>query len=370
MIRWAFIVVSLLVFVIIRYVIDFSAITPAMSNTSQYLDGAMEALQSGGDKLDKQFYMTALIIGSIPESIRDTVIFLWGCFLIWLFVSKATNLRAGILALLLVLPPEVFALRIAFKETISAAVFAVIGTILMKENSKHGFRNAIIIMLLFAYFFRSYYYITAMVSIIVYLLSTLKLEMRLAALVPLTVIFVFVGINLPGDIFQTLQGARDLGIYRIGDIGGRTVFSNPFSPDGFFNFLGNYLYAIVRLNVPLAFFFTVSEFLMTIILIVYGYSVLGALRSPKQNIQIAGMIYVSHILVLWLFEPDYGSYLRHLTGSFALLMPFIAGYGRGSTEPTGPRDIVPPPHGNRLRSSATKFPRPPVPPIPQRGSIS
>jgi hypothetical protein len=100
--------------------------------------------------------------------------------------------------------------------------------------------------------------------------------------------------------------------------GARTSFYNPFDPATFVAFCADYAYAALRLNVPILFSPGPKEFAMQI----FVWIALSALFRRAQNnehtatseaLEMLTCLVIGHICVSMLFEPDLGSYIRHLS---------------------------------------------------------
>lgn len=176
-----------------------------------------------------------------------------------------------------------------------------------------------IIYLLYALIFRSYYFLITLIFISLYLFKISNGHMRIAIILALISIFLI----LPNSVYISLQSSRDIvNLDRLGvnDLGNRTAFKNPLVPDSFLNFIYNYIYAFLRLNFGFLFNLTIKDFIFAIYPLIYFYYSLKSLNKKLSGSFLASSLIISHVLVYFLFEPDTGSYARHLSST----LPYLA----------------------------------------------
>lgn len=222
----------------------------------------------------------------------------------------------------LLIAPILFFLSQFIKDT-ALVVFVIGSALVMRSRLPEIARIALVCAIygVFALLFRQYYYLIIVAFLGLCLLRTLPSALQVAAMMVGVVALAFV----PSDIFHQLQHARDsVNAFRIGrDIAGaRTAFVNVVEPGGYGNFLINYGYAIARLHLPFLFGqFRMQEAYLLMNLAAYGWLVWTGLRSRDRLVQTPVLLVVSHFTVLMLFEPDLGSYLRHLSSALPYLVP-------------------------------------------------
>src|SRR5690606_1092198 len=85
--------------------------------------------------------------------------------------------------------------------------------------------------------------------------------------------------------------------------------------------------AIVRLNFPIIFQPGTKELFLTVNVSILGYLAFLGLSSPDRRTWRPTLLFLSHFMVLMIFEPDYGSYLRHIMTSAPLLGPALLEIG-------------------------------------------
>ena len=222
----------------------------------------------------------------------------------------------------LLIAPILFFLTLFIKDT-ALVVFVIGSALVLRSKLPEMAKVALVcaIYCVFALLFRQYYYLIVVVFLGLCLLRHLPPVLQVAAVVIGFVALAFV----PSDVFYQLQHARDaVNAFRVGrDVeGARTAFVNIVEPGGYGNFLINYGYAIARLHLPFLFGpFRVQEAYLLLNLAAYAGLVWVSLRSRSRFVQTPGLLFVSHFAVLMLFEPDLGSYLRHLSSALPYLVP-------------------------------------------------
>lgn len=170
---------------------------------------------------------------------------------------------------------------------------------------------------------RPYYALIAALIPVLYFFASLSNRSKL-----LVVLLVFLaGFFLPSQALELLKAARDavneLRVLYPELEGNRTAFSNPIQSVGWLGFLGNYAYAIVRLNLPILFSQAANELVLTFFAMLWLYVIWLAGKIGDWRARFAARLMMSHLLVLWIFEPDLGSYLRHFSSCIVYLVPML-----------------------------------------------
>lgn len=271
----------------------------------------------------------------------DAFVMVTGAWLIWSMVVRAN--RLGLLAAALVLgaPCVFFNLFVASKDTLVVLMALVIAAAARGEQPGRGWvpmAMAMAMYLAYAATLRAYFALIAGLALAICVLSRLGGRWRL-----LLAAAILVGLAcLPPWVFAALQQPRDLAVDYLmfqSPFGSRTSFYNPFPPVSWAAFVGNYGYATVRLNVAVIWSPGVKEAVMQCwVFLAAGPPVVRAVqgvrvRRPGQDV--AASLILAHIAVSMLFEPDLGSYMRHLSSVAALSMLLLAPGGSGR-ESVGP----------------------------------
>jgi hypothetical protein len=181
------------------------------------------------------------------------------------------------------------------------------------------FLSSAVILILFSLIFRQYFFIVCafMLGIYAFRQSHSFWRIMMILIIPIALLII------PPNIYTLLQEQRDIvnaGRVGFSGSGTRTAFMNYTQPDGFSSFFVNYCYAIARLNFPVLFNFGLKEIYHMVIILLMGWLTILGLWSRDPRIWRTAVIFTAHFLTLMLFEPDLGSYLRHITTS----LPFVA----------------------------------------------
>ncbi|HGL6716703.1 hypothetical protein NTJ56_18680 [Burkholderia contaminans] len=173
---------------------------------------------------------------------------------------------------------------------------------------------------------RSYFALILAIAFAAWVFRHVSMLPRVAG----TLLFVAVLVALPNGVYTLLQQPRDLAVdYLVysSPFGARTSFYNPLPPDSFVHFVGNYAYSVVRLNLPVFFSFDPKGLAMQALIALFLCAawrrlpvrrIDGHAIAPARDGELLACVVLGHVAVSMLFEPDLGSYLRHLS-SVALL---------------------------------------------------
>jgi hypothetical protein len=123
---------------------------------------------------------------------------------------------------------------------------------------------------------------------------------------------------LPSAVYYALLHPRDMAVdYLVyqSPYGARTGFYNLMPPDSFLSFCIDYLYAILRLHLPILFSPDPRGLAMQAFVIVVWISTRPLSRTAdiSRSTKLLPCLVVGHMAVSMLFEPDLGSYVRHLS---------------------------------------------------------
>jgi hypothetical protein len=221
--------------------------------------------------------------------------------------------------------PAVMSAMVRMQKELIVLVLALL-VILVVARTKWGplLKTTAILALYaaYAYFFgRQYYYVIGVAFLYLMMLASAPQAGRF-----LFVIAAIVGLILvPVSWLQELQQVRDeMTFYRVGTVslGYRTAFMNPYPVDSLLHFIGNYFYAASRINLP--FFFDFGNwkgYYWVTVVCCYAWVLWRGFRGAPQNEKIVLRLYMAHVLVLNIFEPDAGTYTRHVTSVFLYTLP-------------------------------------------------
>jgi len=268
------------------------------------------------------FGVTAWLLALVPDALWPVVLTALAVGLIAVLVYPARRwLDLALLALVL---PPVFVINalVPSKETI---VMTMSLALVVYGAIQPGPRSIVAILaayLLYGAFVRSYYLMILGLFIGLQMSRVVKRWMLAAGFA-----VAFVGIWLvPSEVFHALQDQRDESNNFATFVAGsdnRTAFYNPFPPDSADAFVMNYAYAAAILNLPIFMDVTEKELLLLVCNIAVGLWIYRGLRSKDDMAINFTLLFIAHILTLWLFEPDLGSYFRHYSSAIAYIGPAI-----------------------------------------------
>ncbi|KVL37875.1 hypothetical protein [Burkholderia sp. MSMB1835] len=264
-------------------------------------------------------------VGKLYQMLGDagTALFViaLGVATIWVAVRQAQRLGALVAYLALIAPCLFFNLFVASKDTIVVAMSIVVLAAARRRGILWPMMIAAVLYLGYAATIRSYFALILAIAFAAWAFRRASTLPRLAG----ALLAVAALVALPDAAYMLLQQPRDLAVdYLVysSPFGARTSFYNPFTPDSFAHFVGNYAYSLVRLNLPVLFSLDPKGFAMQALIALF----LGAAwrRMPKQpvhddgavparNGELLACLILGQVAVSMLFEPDLGSYLRHLS---------------------------------------------------------
>jgi len=273
---------------------------------------------AGGD-LDNSFAVTAALFGLIGVDNLDV----FTCIVSAIFLMFATHgiRRAGdfFSRLLLIAPCIMLNMFAPSKETVVLimTMLITVSAIYFQTSKAFTFWVFLLLYAVYGVFVRQYYLLIVGVFFIVYFLWRRPLKYHLLA----AVVVVGAILAAPSSILQTLQSPRDTSNAYAEQIGSdnRTAFTNIASPGNGVGFLVNYGYAATVLITPVLYFQTASDVFMQLMIATMLFILYKARRRSRRaghdrfELRFFASLFVAHILVQLIFEPDLGSFTRHLT---------------------------------------------------------
>ncbi|HEY1921824.1 MAG TPA: hypothetical protein VGG44_03580, partial [Tepidisphaeraceae bacterium] len=243
----------------------------------------------------------------------------------WASLAMAVWLLIAVVPLELVRPQ---------KEIIVIFLTAVV-LLTMRKLDKQYLALPAIALLYLAYSYlggRDYYFLITGAIFAIFALSNIGWPFRFVILLAVFC----AGWLIPQDVLLSLSQTRnDLNVIRVlfPDMpGARTAFLNPLIGEDWLSFLGNYAYGALRLNVPILFTPGISEaFLFFYCSSIFYLIAIGLRRSVEWQTRFSACAVAGHLVVLWLFDPDLGSYLRHVASTTLYLMPILNKLDRTSS---------------------------------------
>jgi hypothetical protein len=242
---------------------------------------------------------------------------------LWIILGYVRSYAVMLILPIILMPYLMMNFLFPSKETLVALMAIMIYR--LSQSKIPVIRAFLLILLLYgvyAAFVRSYYFL------ILAFFSAVVIGRKVP--LPLTLCATFIGIAvlgvlLPAQVFQEIQGARDTSSWAMMRMTNevRTLFFNPFPPDNMLNFLGNMGFGLLVMFVPFVIAQTFNEVLMLVNVLFYTGLVLGIMRHKHGTAALPAMLFIGHILTQAQFEPDLGSYVRHFSSVLVILAPGI-----------------------------------------------
>lgn len=270
------------------------------------------------------FNMTASMFALFPEGLQTGLVVSLGCAMIVMTFRVLRSWGGVITVLTILFPLLILGLVAPSKETL---VIMISFVILAASRLGRGFLpvmvSCLVLYLAYGSLVRDYYLLILGLFLALVVYSRLPMALRIVVAILATSAILLV----PNDIFMQLQGTRDESntyAQYIAFSDNRTAFFNPLVPDSLGHFLVNYVYAAILLNFPFVSFLSARDMVLFINVLIYASLVRTSLRHGAMREKTLATLFLSHVLVLWLFEPDLGSYFRHFSSVFAYLIPALA----------------------------------------------
>jgi hypothetical protein len=250
------------------------------------------------------------------------------------FYSSLGNIgtsRLGGLLLntVLITPCVFFNLFVASKDTLVVLMSIVLVLIGRRGSVRNVIVAAVALYAGYALTVRIYFALILAIAVGAWIFR--RASLRLKTVLILTVV---TGLYmLPDAAYYMLLHPRDMAVdYLVSGSphGARTGFYNLLEPNSFAAFCVDYVYAILKLNVPVLFHAGPKECLMLVFVWIAVGAVFGRKPGRLQGtgagaVDVLASLVIGHMAVSMLFEPDLGSYTRHLS-SVALFSAWRLNY--------------------------------------------
>ena len=224
------------------------------------------------------------------------------------------------------------------KDIIQFLIFSFIYIILEKKKTSDTKKIVLItIMLLIeALFFRVYYAVMAMLFITIVFMYNKFIKRKLMEkrsvikLISIILIAFFIEIMIVGIIskenYDSLLNARfSTNIFRTDDLDAATIIIDPLGYNSNVGiFIGNYIINAIRMMIPIE---LATKGIKYVAFIIYQLAILYIVIKSLKNISSKNYLYIAvylaYFMVSVLFEPDFGSWVRHESTIFLILMGLI-----------------------------------------------
>lgn len=306
--------------IILYFIIQFG-LKSLFSSTAGADAGTIEKLAEMGEVGGGSYGMTAFLYSIIPSFLQQIVVYLTGYLFISYCFSHVKTFNEALIISFLCFAPIMMAIGTFQKDLVLVWFLLPLAYFIGKSKNI----ISIIFFLVFVYvlyssLFRIYFYLILLVSLYVFFLVTSPSYIKIFLLIVLVISLAVI----PDSLLYELQSPRDIAnfnrIYAFNRDVTRTAFMNPFEIDGLLSFFYNYIYSFWMMDFSLLHSLSIKEMYLSFNLFLYYYFAYLGVTSSLFKSKILGSLIISHILVLHIFEPDSGSYLRHLSS----VLPFLS----------------------------------------------
>jgi hypothetical protein len=236
-----------------------------------------------------------------------------GAFCIWRMLGQGSRVGSTAACIVLLAPCVFFNLFVASKDTLVVLMAIVLARIAQRRTAPGTFAAAVVLYGAYAAIVRSYFALILAVAAGVLLFRHGGWPRRMLLMLAVA-IAIFL---LPNDAYYLLLHPRDVAadyLTYYSPFGARTSFRNPVEPTSFIAFCVDYLYAALRLNLPVLFSPGPKEIAMqTFVWIALAAVWRRARGNGGAGRDVLAALVIGHAAVSMLFEPDLGSYTRHLS---------------------------------------------------------
>jgi hypothetical protein len=280
----------------------------------------------GEGSADNSYAATAFLFMFIGERNVDLLVFTVGTsYLLLAFRGISGFNREFLVRLAWIIPCLTQALFIANKETIVLSMTLIIVGVWLTTKSTRWTCVALLVLYgAYGGLVRIYYLIIILVIAYLLILYQLRGSARILwLLAPIVGIFL-----APNSLLEQIQGQRDSMNAWAVNIGSdnRTAFNNLVPPTSSINFLINYVYAAAVLLLPFLFFYSIKELLLFGCILGQASLIRFGWRQPMSEadrsvVRLFTTLLLGHFFTQVLFEPDLGSFVRHLSSASLYMVP-------------------------------------------------
>ncbi|RQT14386.1 hypothetical protein [Burkholderia contaminans] len=275
-----------------------------------------------------------------------------GTVFIWRIVGEGRRLGSLAATIVLLAPCVFFNLFVASKDTLVVLIALVLAGIAQRRSTAWTFVAVVALYAGYAAVVRSYFALILAIALAAFLFRHVSWRGK-TLLIGAGAITLFL---LPSDVYYSLQHPRDMAADYLAygsPFGARTSFYNPVVPDSFLAFCANYAYGVLRLNLPLLFDVGPKELAMQLFVWIALAAVWRRARHHAHPARdLLACVVIGHVAVSMLFEPDLGSYTRHLSSVALLCALQFAGFDSRAGRRRPQRDTAT--HGARRPNASAR----------------
>lgn len=298
---------------------------------SEVIGSQIDAAGSGSELGDGSYGMAAKFFLLIGDWVDFYVFFIGSMFIIISMKNKFKSTSIFYI-FFLTLPCVLLCLMVPSKDSILIMFFIKMYLLYsLNINANKKFLLCLLIYIVYGFFFRSYFLLCGAIVFFMYYMEKNK-NQKIYFLIFFPII-----IYASYENFVFAMESRDIiNEYRaiINPENSKTSLFNYFNSDSIFGFIGNYVFIGLELILP--FVFNASA--QGIILSLYIFSVFRIALDKKNYMNgNHGLLYFfwGHFFTLIIFEPDLGSFLRHISCN-AIFISFYVEYSKNEWMPVRP----------------------------------
>ena len=301
------------------------------------------SLMNGNYIADKTYNTTAMIFDKInifqfysleQWSIILGIIFNLILFLVLLKRQKVYNNSQYIFIYASTILLNIYVFNLS-KDIIQFFVFLLIYIVLVNTKMKNNSKLILILIILIieAFTYRMYYGIMAILLFTIYVIYNCLIKdkqinkKKIVKVIIISLIAFFIEIFIISIIstenYNSIIYARSsANINREESLDAVTIIKDYLGLNtNFLKFIGNYLINFVRMAIPVELVLNGIKYIPFIIYQIYvTYVFISKLKKTnKSNILVIATV-LSYFMISVIFEPDFGSFIRHESAMFLILM--------------------------------------------------
>lgn len=278
--------------------------------------------------ITKLKYLPIEIVGLIQYIIVTLILFIIGVPRRFYKLNNLRNLLIYSMMLLLAVY-----IAVPAKEFINFIYISIIVFLIQNRSLKYAKTIAfcLFLMMFFGFFFRPYYYLICILSVLIYLGSYIRIKnYKIISIV--YGLLILIGISLSYGIVKgefISQTTREaLNTTRMGSEAAKTMIVSPLDADTWYGESFGIVYGFFSVNVPLnglkhmlspqVLIFILWQLLLFYLLIRKYGKCLKELRKRNYDLWLFYFLF-SYLIVQGVFEPDLGSAIRHKIGILPLI---------------------------------------------------
>ena len=252
-------------------------------------------------------------------------------FFFYIKLPKNLDIKNVLYLSIIVFLLNVYVFNIS-KDFIQLLIDLLLILVLTKVKNKHiSLFISVLILLFFGYFFRVYLNLIALVFILLVVLNNLFNDKRMVVVMGFVLFIIITFILYYGfySLFNDIFNSRELtNAYRIDSEDANTIIANAIPGNNYFAEIINYLINLFRMILPIELLFKGNAlYIFFFIFIIYSFLIVfKKMGTIKTNYRLSNLFFffLACVLISVLFEPDFGSYLRHfVVYAFVSITAFI-----------------------------------------------